>query len=101
MSSDLASKYTARTIESGKDLYFCDIGDLLVYLNKRKQPDIRAEVKDYPTGTWIDAAKAFFVQAPKRFNTPMGWSIAAFREKKDGSGYGNALDLAGAMKAVK
>ena len=91
-----------RTIEGGKNLYFCDIGDLLTYLNKKKQPGITAEVKDYPIPrTWIDAGKAVFVQAPKKFNSPMGWGIAAFKDKKDGSAYGTVLDLAGAMKACE
>jgi nitrous oxide reductase accessory protein NosL len=101
MPSDLASKFTAKTVEAGKNVYFCDIGDLLVYLNKKNQPDIHVEVKDYPSGAWIDAGKASFVQASKQFNSPMGWGIAAFKDKKDGSGYGKTLDLAAARKAVR
>lgn len=101
MQSELSSKFTAKTIEAGKDLYFCDIGDLLVYLNKKKQPGIHAEVKDYPSGAWIDTTQASFVQAPQQFNSPMGWGIAAFKDKKDASGYGSVLDLNSAMKAVR
>jgi nitrous oxide reductase accessory protein NosL len=101
MQSDITSKFTARTAEDGKQLYFCDIGDLLTYLNKKKQPGITAEVKDYPSGGWIDAAKASFVQSPKQFNSPMGWGIAAFKDKKQGAAYGGVLDLSGALKAVR
>jgi hypothetical protein len=101
MPSDAGSKFTARTVEAGKNFYFCDIGDLLVYLGKKNQPGIRAEVKDYPSGAWIEAGKASFVQSPKQFNSPMGWGIAAFKDKKDGSGYGTVLDLAGALKVVR
>lgn len=101
MQSELASKFTARTIEGGKELYFCDTGDMLSYLNKKKQAAIRSEVKDYPTGAWIDAGKAHFVQAPKKFNSPMGWGLGSFKDKKDASAYGAVLDLTGAMKAVR
>ncbi len=101
MQSELASKFTSRTIEGGKDVYFCDIGDLLTYLNKKKQPGIRAEVKDHVTGAWIDAGKAVFVQNGKTFNSPMGWGIAAFKDRKDASAAGTPLNLADALKAVR
>jgi hypothetical protein len=101
MKADLASRFTARASEGGKDVYFCDIGDLLTYMSRKKQPALRAQVKDYTSGAWLDADKALFVQAPRKFKSPMGWGIAAFRDARDGALYGPALDLAAAMKAVQ
>lgn len=101
MQSELSSRFTAKTVESGKELFFCDIGDLMAYLNRRNQPAVTAEVRDYPSGSWIDAEKALFVRAPEKFRSPMGWGIGAFRSRADAAGYGQILDLAGARRAVR
>ncbi len=101
MKSDLASKFTSKIIQGEKTLYFCDIGDLFTYLNKKKPENARAEVKDYNTGEWLDVHKAFYVHADKKFRTPMGWGIASFKDKNDAAAYGIVMDFEGAIKAVK
>lgn len=101
MMVDLGSKFTSKIVEGDKTLYFCDIGDLLTYLNKHKQQNGQIEVKDYRSGEWIPAQKAIYVSAPKQFNSPMGWGIAAFRDGKDAAGYGSPMDFNAAIKAVK
>jgi nitrous oxide reductase accessory protein NosL len=100
MSSDQESPFTARVIDGEKELYFCDIGDLFVYLNRKKPQNGLVQVKDYPTGTWIDARTASYVQS-KKFKSPMGWGIAAFKDEKQATGNGAAIDYAGVIKAVQ
>lgn len=101
MMADEAAPFTAK-IEAGKEaLYFCDIGDLLIYLKEKKAGRSLARVKDYPSRGWIEAAKAYYVTAPQRFTTPMGWSIAAFRDRKDAEGYGAPVDLESILKGLK
>jgi len=101
MTSDLASKFTSKLMQAEKTLYFCDIGDLLTYLNRKKPENARPEVKDYESGQWIDAHAAFFVRAEKKFRTPMGWGIAAFKDDKAAAGYGTVMGFDDAAKAVK
>ncbi len=101
MTCDLASKFIARIVQRDQTNYFCDVGDLFSYLN-RKKPDVsRVEVRDYESGAWTDAHKAYFVRAEKKFRTPMGWGIAAFADKGKAAEYGAAMDLDAAAKAVK
>ncbi len=101
MTSDLASKFTSRIVEGGKALFFCDIGDLFTYLVRKKPQNVRAEVKDYKTGEWLDARQAFYVHAGEKFISPMGWGIAAFKDRKDAAGHGSVMDFDGALKAVQ
>ncbi len=101
MTSDLGSKFTSRIVQGEKTLYFCDIGDLFSYLAGKRPQDVRAEVKDYKTGEWLDAHQAFYVHAGKKFKSPMGWGIAAFKDRKDADGYGSVMDYGGALKAVQ
>ncbi len=101
MMVDPVSKFSSRIMLKDKSLPFCDIGDLLTYLNKNNREDIRLEVKDYVSGEWIDGRTAFYVHTEKKFQTPMGWGIAAFRNKKDATGYGTVIDFNGALKAVR
>lgn len=101
MMCDIAAQFTSRIVHNDKTLYFCDIGDLFSYL-KRKNPAVtRVEVKDYDTGKWIDAKKAYYVRAGNKFRTPMGWGIAAFLNKDKASGYGTAMDFDGTANALK
>jgi nitrous oxide reductase accessory protein NosL len=101
MRADESAPFTAKT-EAGKEaLYFCDIGDLLIYLKEKKAGRSLARVKDYLSGEWIEAAKAYYVTAPQRFTTPMGWSIAAFRDRKDAEGYGAPVDFESVLKGLK
>ncbi len=101
MMSDLGSKFTSKITEGDKVLYFCDIGDLLTYLNKHKQQTGRIEVKDYNSGEWIAAQNAAYVSAAAKFKSPMGWGIAAFKDPKSAAVYGSSIDFNAALKAVK
>ena len=101
MKVDMASKFSARTAHGDTTLLFCDIGDLFTYLKKKNVQDARIEVKDYTDGSWIDARKTFYVHAEKKFNTPMGWGIAAFKNKDEAEKFGIAMDFYAAAKALK
>ncbi len=98
---DEDSRFSARIVDAKSTLHFCDIGDLLTYLKDKKRPAAGAQVKDYLTGEWLDAAAAFYVHAPKRFTTPMGWSVAAFRDRDKAQSYGSPVDLPGMSAALK
>ncbi len=100
MTCDVAAKFTAKIDHDGT-FYFCDIGDLLMYLKRKTDLAAFAQVKDYKTGEWIGAVRAYFVQSGKRFKTPMGWGIAPFKNKEQAAEFGGALDFSGIMKALK
>lgn len=95
------SKFCSRLTREGTTLDFCDIGDMLVHINKKSLPPEAASVKDYKTGEWIRADKAFFVYADKRFKTPMGWGIAAFKNRQDAATFGDPRDIKAMLEAVK
>jgi len=101
MTCDVAAKFTSRIIQGDQTLYFCDIGDLFSYLKRKMPSATRVEVKDYNTGDWIDAYKAYYVHSEKKFKTPMGWSIASFKDKDRASEFGTAMDFDGAARALK
>ena len=101
MMVDQGSKFSSRLVQEGNQLDFCDIGDLLTYLNKRSISPSVAQVKDHTTGEPIAADKAFYVRAEKKFRTPMGWGIAAFKNKEDAASFGVPMDITAALKAVK
>ena len=101
MMVDEDSRFSARIVDAKSTLHFCDIGDLLIYLKDKKRPAAGAQVKDYLTGEWIEASAAIYVHAPKRFTTPMGWSVAAFRDRDKALTYGAPQDLAGMTAALK
>jgi nitrous oxide reductase accessory protein NosL len=95
------SKFTSKITQGDSPLYFCDIGDLFTYLKKKNVQDARIEVKDYTSGEWIDARKAFYVKSGKKFATPMGWGIAAFKDKNEASQSGSVMDFESSSKAWK
>ena len=95
------SKFSSRIVQGDTVLYFCDIGDLFSYLKKTRLNNARAEVKDYITGEWIDARKAYYANSSKKFSTPMGWGIAAFKDKNEASKAGTVVDFDGTAKALK
>lgn len=101
MMVDASSKFSARATQGKTASQFCDIGDLLSYLKRSKAAGASAEVKDFKTGAWITADKAFYVRSEKKFSTPMGWGIAAFGDKKQASENGQAMDLATAISGLK
>ena len=101
MACDVAAKFTSRIIQGDQTLYFCDIGDLFSYLKRKKPSATQVEVKDYNTGDWVDAYKAYYVRSGKVFKTPMGWSVAAFKDKVKASEFGTAMDFEGTAKALQ
>jgi nitrous oxide reductase accessory protein NosL len=101
MMVDLNSKFAAKAVQGDTTRYFCDIGDLFAYLNKKGLKDAPAEVRDYTSGAWIDARKAFYVGSGSKFKTPMGWGIAAFKDKESASSSGNPMDFDTALAKVK
>jgi nitrous oxide reductase accessory protein NosL len=100
MAVDEASPFSARIIEDGKGLWFCDIGDMVLYLREKKLDPATAQVKDYPSGAWIAASPALYVSSPKKFRTPMGWGLAAFQNRAEAAAYGDADDLASILKRI-
>jgi len=98
---DLNSKFTSKIVQGNTTLYFCDIGDLFSYLKRKGLHDVSAQVKDYNTGEWIEAKNAFYVHAEKTFMTPMGWSIAAFKDMMSAAKFGNAMDYNAAALTFK
>jgi nitrous oxide reductase accessory protein NosL len=101
MGADLAGKFTARTVQAKQTHHFCDIGDLFAYLKANPAAAAEAQVKDYKTNEWINAQQAFYVNSAKKFSTPMGWGIAAFKARPEMAEFGNALDFNGMMKSLK
>jgi len=101
MGADLSSKFTSRLVQAKQTLHFCDIGDLFAYLKANPAAAAEAQVKDYKSGEWVNAQQAYYVQSAKKFQTPMGWSIAAFKAKPESAEFGNALDFNGMMKSLK
>lgn len=101
MDVDLNSKYAAKIVQGETTSYFCDIGDLFAYLNAKGVPNAGAMVKDYDSGGWIDVTKAFYVRAVKKFSTPMGWGVAAFRDRKHAAEFGEVMDVDGARTILK
>jgi nitrous oxide reductase accessory protein NosL len=101
MPVDMAAPFSSKIIAGDHHLYFCDIGDLLIYLREKMLGTTHARVKDYQSGEWIEAAKAFYVLEPRRFITPMGWGVAAFKDNKDAEKFGKALDMTVATRRLK
>jgi nitrous oxide reductase accessory protein NosL len=101
MAVDMNSKFTARFSQGETTRYFCDIGDLFSYFRRNKTDNLRIEVKDYFTGTWLDARTAFYVHSEKKFKSPMGWGIAAFQDKVRAAESGDARDFEAMTKALK
>ncbi len=98
---DDTSPFSARMVLENKTLWFCDIGDMALYLREKKGDPAQAQVKDYPSGAWIPAAQAFYVSSPKKFRTPMGWGLAAFRDRSEASASGDVDDLASILKRIQ
>lgn len=95
------SKFSAKIVEGETTLPFCDIGDMFVFLNKKTMKNSKARVRDFTTGKWIDAKKAYYVISNKKFKTPMGWGIAAFKDKSEAEKSGKVRDFASTAKALK
>jgi len=98
---DLNSKFTSKIVQGNTTLYFCDIGDLFSYMKRKGLNDVAAQVKDYNTSEWIDAKQAYYVHSEKKFMTPMGWSIAAFKDEISASKFGSVMDFKATAMTVK
>lgn len=96
-----ASPFSARLTAQGKSIWFCDIGDMVLYLREKKTDPATAQVKDYRSRRWIAALQAFYVSSPKTFRTPMGWGLAAFQDRAEASGHGDVDDLASILKRIE
>jgi nitrous oxide reductase accessory protein NosL len=98
---DEASPFSARISAEGRNVWFCDIGDMVLYLREKKIDPAPAQVKDHASGAWIAASQAFYVSDPTKFRTPMGWGLAAFQDRGAASGYGDAENLATILKRIE
>jgi nitrous oxide reductase accessory protein NosL len=101
MMVDVKSAFVAKMVQGEKTSYFCDIGDLFSYVKRKGAEGASVEVKDFDKNEWIDGRKAFFVKAENKFKTPMGWGIAAFKDKNTASESGTAMDFDAMVKALK
>lgn len=99
MSLEVTGRFTARLVSGADTRYFCDIGDLVAYLERKRPREGVADVRDYPTGEWVAATDAVFVIDKQAYATPMGWGIAAFRDRE--SAPARALDFAALRQALR
>ena len=91
MKAETAARFSARLTSGGATQYFCDIGDLVWYLGRSQPKDFAAAVHDHPSGAWIDARAAFYAIDKKAYATPMGWGVAAFRDRAAAGQAGRAV----------
>ncbi len=101
MGVDLDSKFTSRIVQPKQTRHFCDIGDLFAYLKTNPSAAAEAQVRDYRSGEWVNAQQAYYVNSAKKFQTPMGWGIAAFKNKPETAEFGNALNFNDMTKSLK
>lgn len=94
-----ASPFAAEIVEAGKLLPFCDIGDMMHRYKKMAEKPGTLYVRDHASGQWTDALKAFYVKG-EEFRTPMGWGIAAFREKGEAEKKGSPMTFEEALKLI-
>lgn len=99
MSAKVANRYTSRIVRGAETLYFCDIGDLVAFIERTHPQGHAAGVHDFQSGEWIDAGTAFFVIDNKTFLTPMRWGVAAFLERA--GVMGEPLDFEALRKALR
>ena len=99
MSAKVANRFSAQIVQGADTLYFCDIGDLVAFIERTHPKEYAASVNDFKSGEWIDVKKAFFVVDKKVFSTPMGWGVAAFQDKA--SAIGAPLGFEALRKALK
>jgi nitrous oxide reductase accessory protein NosL len=99
MKVDPASPFAAEIVEAGKPLPFCDIGDMMHSYKKMAEKPGVLYVRDYASGEWTDALKAFYVKSDE-FKTPMGWGFAAFREKGEAEKNGSPMTFEETLKLI-
>jgi len=99
MSAKIGNRFTSRIVQGGSTLYFCDIGDLAAFIERTHPKEYAASTHDFKSGEWIDVNTAFFVIDKKTFSTPMGWGVAAFRDRAEATGV--PLDFEALRKALR
>jgi len=101
MAVDQNSKFVSEvTTKDNKNLFFCDIGDMLFHFRSDREKMKDVHVKDYATGEWIDGEKALYV-LNRKISTPMSWSIAAFAAESSAKKWGDPADFNGAFKLLQ
>lgn len=86
MLAEAGGRFTAQLTVGADTLQFCDIGDLAAYVGRTRPKAFAATVRDFPSGESIDAAGASYVIDKKTYATPMGWGVAAFRDRAAATG---------------
>lgn len=76
-----SSPFAAQMVRGGELLPFCDIGDMLHRYSKMKDRPAEVYVRDFGSGLWIDALGASYVKSGE-LSSPMGWGIAAFKDRE-------------------
>lgn len=99
MNAKVANRYTSRLVQGAVTRYFCDIGDLVAFIERTHPKDYAAAVRDFLSGEWTDAGRASFVIDKKTYLTPMGWGIAAYREREAAAGA--TLDFEALRQALR
>ncbi len=101
MAVDQNSRFMSEvTTKNNKNLFFCDIGDMLFHFRSDREKMKDVHVRDYATGEWIDGKKALYV-LNKKISTPMSWSIAAFAAESSAKKWGDPADFNGAFKLLR
>ena len=99
MSAKVDGRFSSRIVQGGSTLYFCDMGDLVAFIERTHPKELVAATHDYKSGEWVEVDKAFFVIDKKTFATPMGWGVAAFRDRAEATGV--PLDFEALRKALR
>jgi copper chaperone NosL len=101
MNVDQNSRFMSEVVtKDSKNLFFCDIGDMLFHFRSDREKMKDVHVRDYATGEWIDGKKAFYV-LNKKISTPMSWGIAAFAADSAAKKWGDPVDFNGAFKLLR
>jgi nitrous oxide reductase accessory protein NosL len=101
MTVDQNSRFVSEVAtKEAKNLFFCDIGDMLIHVRSSRENAKDVYVKDYTTGAWIDGKKALYV-LNKKIVTPMSWGIAAFKEEPAAKQWGAPVDFDHAFTLLK
>jgi len=80
---------TQYVLGGGKDIKFDDVGCMIEYMRENpgdREDFLGAYVRDYDSGDWIDARKAYYFQGGD-IKSPMGFGIAAFTSEESMRAY--------------
>jgi len=103
MAVDQNSRFMSEVAtKDNRNLFFCDIGDMLFHFSKHTENVKSVYVRDFHTGQWINGQHAFYVfSLDKAFSSPMKWNIAAFAEQAEAKKWGNPVDYNGVFKLLR